>query len=186
MQADLVILFYFFFKLLFCSCVCISSSVSTARRRVLIHQDTLFCLDGNKVPSWPDFRGAFQAGCALALGSGSSLRLQKRNPVNLIGVLTIWIDCRTFLANVIPEVSHVSISEKKKKKKIQKRAPQIRFFSAFSVTITAAFVDAPPPPLPLSPFVFLQIVLTSEKAGSTWLSVPDLPAHFPLFLSAIP
>lgn len=140
MQADLVIYLIFFSKFFSAAPSAFLYPSPQWRRRVLIHQDTLSCLDENKVPSWPDFRGAFQAGCALALGSGSSLRLQKRNPVNSIGVLAIWIDCRTFLVNVIPEVSHVSISEKKEKKK----APQILFFSAFSVTITAAFVDAFP------------------------------------------
>lgn len=46
------------------------------------------------------------------------------------------------------------------RKKEKKKAPQILFFSAFSVTITAAFVDAfpSPPPPSLSFCVFADCV----------------------------
>lgn len=180
MQADLVILFIYFLKILLCSTAYNSLSVSTVRQRGLIHQDTLslFGWEQGSFLTW--FPRSPSSRLRSRSRSRTRLRLfsppPKRKPYeldwrshNLDWLQDIFGKCHS------EGFACVNLWEKR-----GVGVPPILFFSAFSVTITAALWTHPSL-CPPSPFVFLQIVLTGEKAGSTWLSVPDLPAHFPLF-----
>lgn len=178
MQADLVI---FSLKVLFCSSVCISLSVSTAWRRcVLIHQDTLlFGWEQGSLLTW------FPRSLSSRLRSRSrtrlrlfSPRLPKRNSVNLIGVLAIWIDCRTFLVNVIPEVSHVSISEEN----IYKMRLRLFSFPPFRLqSLPPLRMRLPPSP---SSWVFADCVDKWESGLNVTVSL-QLGATLPTVSTAI-
>lgn len=183
MQADLVIYFIlFFFKILFCSSVCISLSVSSVAAACFdpSGHSLLFGWEQGSLLTW------FPRSLSSRLRSRARLRLfsppPKKKPCeldwrsrNLDWLQDIFGKCHS------GGFACVNLRGKRKKKK------RLRFFSFPPFRLQSLpplwmpFLFSPPP----SPFVFLQIVLTSEKAGSTWLSVPDLPAHFPLFFSAI-
>lgn len=150
-------------------------------QRVLIHQDTLlFGWEQGSFMTW------FPRSLSSRLRSRTRLwllspRHQKRNSVNLIGVLTIWIDCRTFLGMSFPRFH----SCQSRRKNIYKKRLRFSFlFPPFRLqSLPPWWMRLLFPPL-LSPLLllsFLQIVLTSEKADSMWLSVSDLAPHFLLF-----
>lgn len=158
--------------LLFLQLLLLSLYPSTQCRSVFWSIRTLACLDGNKVPSWPISEELFKllhSHIQLQLLSASASASKELCELD-------WhshnlIDCRTFLVNVILDVLDVSISEDwKQTKRMCLRFPLL---SDSLVTITAAFLN----------IFFLQIVLTSEKVRSKWLSLSHFPPYFPLFFS---
>lgn len=175
-QDDLVI---FSFQIVLCSSVCISLSVSTAcfdpPGHSPVWMGTRFLPD---LISEESFKPAALSHSALApLSSPPKKKLCELDwrSHNLDRLQDIFGKCHS------RGFTRVNLGEKKIHKKRLRFSflfPPLRLQSLPPWWMCLLFQPLLSPLLLLS---FLQIVLTSEKADSMWLSVSDLAPHFPLF-----